>query len=55
MIADSTTAPPSLSPRLFRLRTSDPPFPSSLEAAMQSAHAKLLQPHLWLSFSLDVA
>jgi hypothetical protein len=44
--------PPSLPPLLFRLSTSYPPSPSSLEAAMQSAHAKLLQRHLWLSFTL---
>jgi len=44
--------PTSLSQRLFRLRISYPSSPSSLEAAMQSVHAQLLQPHLWPSFTL---
>ena len=39
--------PTTLAPRLFRLRTSYPPSPSSLEAAIQRAHSTLLQPHQW--------
>ena len=40
-------SPPVLPPHFL------PPSPSSLEAAMQSAHAQLLQPHLWPSFTLS--